>query len=225
MRVPLVLLAVLFWLGPGRAPAAGAPETVLDQWFVAQQALKSWSADFIQTRTLPALTQPLVAVGHVDFALPGDFRWQLGRPARSIALGHGSQMYVIYPLLKRAELYPLGPDTPKQWRDLMSLLQVGFPRNRQEFSAQFKVLSLTATNGVWLLALAPASAATRQLVPELRLRFATNDFQLAGTELIMVDGSRMRTDFTNAVLNPVLDPGVFSWRPSPDFKVTKPLAP
>jgi len=224
MRAALILLAVLFWLMPECLPAADASEAVLDQWFTAQQSLKSWSADFIQTRTLPALTQPLVAHGHVDFALPGDFRWLLGQPARSIALGHGSQMYVIYPLLKRAELYPLGPDTPKQWRDMMSLLQAGFPRNRQEFNAQFKVLSLTATHGDWLLALAPASAATRQMVPELRLRFATNDFQLAGTEMIMVDGSRMRTDFTNAVLNSVLDPHVFSWQPPPDFKVTEPLS-
>jgi outer membrane lipoprotein-sorting protein len=133
-------------------------------------------------------------------------------------------MYVIYPLLRRAELYPLGPDTPKQWRDMMSLLQAGFPRNRQEFSAQFNVLALTATNGAWLLALAPASAATRQMVPELNLCFATNDFQLMSTEMILVDGSRMRTDFTNAVLNPVLDPAVFSWQPPADFKVTQPLA-
>ncbi len=219
-----MLFVALFWLMPGSLLAAEASDTVLDQWFAAQQALKSWSADFIQTRTLPALTQPLVANGHVDFALPGDFRWQLGRPARSIALGHGSQMYVIYPLLKRAELYPLGPDTPKQWRDMMSLLEAGFPRNRQEFRAQFKVLSLTVTNSAWLLALEPASATTRQMVPELRLRFNTNDFQLASTEMIMVGGSRMRTDFTNAVLNPVLDPAVFSWQPPPDFKVTEPLA-
>jgi len=224
MKAALVLLTVLCWLMPGRLPAAGASEAVLDQWFAAQQALKSWSADFTQTRTLPALTQPLVTNGHVDFALPDDFRWQLGRPARSIALGHGSQMYVIYPLLKRAELYPLGPDTPKQWRDMMSLLQAGFPRNRQEFNAQFKVLSLTSTNGAWLLALAPASAATRQMVPELRLSFSTNDFQLASTEMLMVGGSRMRSEFTNAVMNPVLDPAVFAWRPPADFKVTEPLA-
>ena len=108
-------------------------------------------------------------------------------------------------------------------RDMMSLLQAGFPRNRQEFEAQFKVLSLTTTNGDWQLALAPASSFARQMIPELRLGFATNNFQLTSTEMILVDGSRMRTDFTNAVLNPPLDRSVFIWQPPPDYKVTEPL--
>ena len=217
------LPGLLLFLLAARLPAVAAPDAVLDQWFAAQKNLTSWSADFIQTRTLPTLTRPLITRGHVDFVVPGDFRWELGRPARTIALGHDSQMYVIYPLLKRAELYPLGPDTPKQWRDMMSLLQAGFPRNRQEFMAQFKVLSLVATNGNWELALAPASEATRQMVPELDLGFATNDFQLASTEMILVDGSSMRTDFTNAVLNPSLDRSAFAWQPPPDYKVIEPL--
>ena len=217
-------LGLLLFLLAARLPAAAGPDAVLDQWFAAQKNSTSWSADFIQTRTLPTLTRPLIARGHVDFVVPGDFRWELGRPARTIALGHDSRMYVIYPLLKRAELYPLGPDTPKQWRDMMSLLQAGFPRNRQEFTAQFKVLSLTATNGDWQLALVPASEVTRQMVPELDLGFATNDFQLTSTEMILVDGSRMRTDFTNAVMNPSLDRSTFVWQPPPDYKVTEPLA-
>ncbi len=52
------------------------------------------------------------------------------------------------------------------------------------------------------------------MVPELRLSFATNDFQLASTEMRLVDGSRMRTDFTNSVVNPVLGPGVFLATPA-----------
>jgi outer membrane lipoprotein-sorting protein len=215
---------LLLFLLAVQLPAVAGPDAVLDQWFAAQKNLTSWSADFVQTRTLPTLTRPLITRGHLDFVVPGDFRWELGRPARTIALGHDSRMYVIYPLLKRAELYPLGPDTPKQWRDMMSLLQAGFPRNRQEFTAQFKVLSLTTTNGGWLLALAPASGATRQMVPELDLGFATNDFQLNSTEMILVDGSRLRTDFTNAVVNPSLDRSTFAWQPPADFKVTEPLA-
>ena len=106
---------------------------------------------------------------------------------------------------------------------MMSLLQAGFPRNRQEFTAQFKVLSLTVTNANWLLDLAPASAFERQMIPELRLGFATNNFQLTSTEMILLDGSRVRTDFTNAIMNPPLDHSVFAWQPSADFKVTEPL--
>jgi outer membrane lipoprotein-sorting protein len=202
------------------AADAGA---VLDSWFAAQTNLQSWSADFIQTRALKTLTRPLVAAGHVDFAMPGDFRWELGQPARTIALGQNHEMFVVYPLLKRAEHYPLGPEAPKQWRDMMSLLQAGFPHNRKEFEAQFQVLSLTATNGHWQLALQPKSAFARQMMPELRLGLATNDFSLVSTEMIFVDGSHMRTDFTNAVLNPPLDRRMFEWSPPADYKVTEPF--
>lgn len=206
---------------------AGAADTnaVLDGWFAAQKNLQSWSADFTQTRMLKTLTQPLTATGHVDFAMPDKFRWELGKPARTIAVGGGGQMFVIYPLLKRAERYPLGQNAPKQWRDTMSLLQAGFPHNRKEFEAQFQVLSLVETNGVWQLALQPKSQFARQMMPELQLGLATNDFSLTSTEMVFVDGSRMRNDFTNAALNPTLDKELFHWQPPADFKVVEPLSP
>ena len=216
----LIFLGLLL----GQNLFAADTNAVLDRWFAAQGKLHSWSADFVQTRTLKTLTQPLTAEGHVDFAMPDEFRWQIGRPARTIALGGGDSMYVIYPLLKRAEHYPLGRNTPKQWRDMMSLLQAGFPHGRQEFAAQFQVRSLTETNGAWLLTLSPQSAFARQMMPELRLGLATNDYSLVSTEMIFVDGSRMRSDFTNAVVNPALDKKLFEWAPPPDFKITEPLA-
>jgi len=222
-RLHRIFLAFALLLA-GQKLFAADTNAVLDAWFAAQSKLHSWSADFVQTRTLKTLTQPLVADGHVDFSMPDEFRWQIGRPARTIALGGGDSMYVIYPLLKRAEHYPMGQNTPKQWRDMMSLLQAGFPHSRTEFAAQFQVQSLTETNGTWLLALSPQSAFARQMMPELRLGLATNDYSLVSTEMIFVDGSQMRSDFTNAVVNPPLDKKLFEWAPPADYQVTEPLA-
>ena len=196
---------------------------VLDAWFAAQKNLHTWSADFVQTRALKTLTQPLIAKGHIAFAMPNDFRWELGQPAQTIALRHDDEMFVIYPRLKRAEHYPLGGGTPTEWRDTMSLLQAGFPRDRKEFDAQFQILSLTETNGAWQLSLSPKSAFARRMMPELHIGLATNDFSLASTELIFVDGSRMRNDFTNGVWNPVFNEELFKWSPPADFKVTNPF--
>jgi outer membrane lipoprotein-sorting protein len=204
---------------------ARANETnlVLDNWFAAQAKVQTWSADFIQTRALKTLTQPLIAKGRIVFAAPTDFRWELGQPAQTIALRHGDEMFVIYPRLKRAERYPLGAGTPTEWRDTMSLLQAGFPHDRKEFDSQFEILSLTQTNGTWEMSLQPKNVFARRMMPELRIGLATNDFSLASTELIFVDGSRMRNDFTNAVLNPTLDENLFKWSPPDDFKVTNPF--
>jgi outer membrane lipoprotein-sorting protein len=213
-------MALLFCL-----PAALRADTndVLNSWFAAQTNLQSWSADFVQTRTLKTLTQPLVNSGHVWFAAPDSFHWEIGSPPRTIALGAGDTMYVVYPMLKRAERYPMGANTPKQWRDMMSLLQAGLPRNRQEFESTFRLLSMVQTNEVWLLTLQPRSEFARQMMPELHLDVATNNLSLTANELVFVDGSRMRSDYKNAQMNGPVDQSLFQWTPPADFKVTQPL--
>lgn len=218
---------VLLWslvLGAGsfRASAANT-NAVLNSWFASQTNLQTWSADFTQTRALKTLTQPLVAAGHISFAVPNKFRWELGRPARTIALRQADEMYVIYPLLKRAERYPMGDKAPGEWRDMLSLLDAGFPRDRAEFDARFRILSLTETNGSWLLGLQPTSAFARKMMKEIRVGLAMNDFSLTSNEMIFVDGSSMRNDYTNAMLNPPLDAGLFNWQPEPGFKITEPM--
>jgi outer membrane lipoprotein-sorting protein len=217
------LVAALCVLSPAVSRATDT-NAVLEAWFAAQARVHSISADFVQTRTLKTLVQPLRAEGHLWFSPPNQFRWELGRPPQTIALRHADEMFVIYPRLKRAEHYPLGASAPRAWRDAMALLDAGFPRTRADFDAQFQIQSLTQSNGTWLVAMQPRSAAARQFMPEMRVSLATNDYALAGTELVFVDGSRMKNNFTNAVVNAALDQNVFQWQAPPDFKVTEPFA-
>jgi outer membrane lipoprotein-sorting protein len=218
------LVALTLWALASATVRAADTNAVLEAWFAAQAKVHSLSADFVQTRTLKTLVQPLLADGHLWFSPPNQFRWELGRPAQTIAMRHADEMFVIYPRLKRAEHYPLGASAPRAWRDAMALLDAGFPRTRAEFDTQFQIQSLTQTNSTWLVALHPRSAAARQIMPELRVSLATHDFSLAATELVFVDGSRMRNDFTNVVANAPLDQNLFQWQPPPDFKVTEPFA-
>jgi outer membrane lipoprotein-sorting protein len=220
---PAVFVAAFCGLvsAPVRAADTNA---VLDAWFAAQAQVHGLSADFVQTRTLKTLVQPLRTDGHLWFAPPNQFRWELGHPAQTIAVRHADEMFVIYPRLKRAEHYPLGASAPRAWRDAMSLVDAGFPRTRHDFDAQFEIQSLTQTNGTWLVALQPRSAAARQIMPALRVSLATNDYSLAATELVFVDGSRMRNDFTHVVVNGALDANIFQWKPPADFTVTEPFA-
>lgn len=209
---------------PWSASRAADTNAVLDAWLATQTNLHTWTADLTQTRTLKTLTQPLTATGHLWFGTPNRFRWELGSPARTIAVRNADEMFVIYPRLKRAEKYPLGGNAAGEWRDLLSLLDAGFPSNRADLDSRFQVLSLAETNGAWQLTLQPRSAFARKMMREIRVGLATNDFSLTSTELVFVDGSRMRNDFTNSVLNPAFDEKIFNWTPDPDFKVTEPLA-
>lgn len=197
-------------------------KVILNNWFEAQAKVKTWSADFTQIRTFKALVQPLKTPGKIYFSSPDEFRWELGQPARTIAVRHDDEMFVIYPALKRAERYPLGANAPQQLRDTLSLLQAGLPRNQKEFDSQFQIVSLVETNGNWQMNLQPKSQSARQMLPALKIALATNDFSLASTTLVFADGSMMENDYTNAVSNPSLDQNIFEWKPPPDFQVTEP---
>jgi len=61
------------------------------------------------------------------------------------------------------------------------------------------------------------------MMPQIKIAFATNDFSLRATELQFGDGSTMRNDFSNAVLNPQIDQQLFAPKIESDFKIVEPL--
>jgi outer membrane lipoprotein-sorting protein len=202
---------------------AASSDALLTHWLKSQTNIQTWSADFVQTRALKSLTQPLTASGHLWFAEPNRFRWELGSPPQTIAIRKADEMRVIYPKLKRAEVYPLDGRQAGPWRDALALLQAGFPRNQAELESQFRVLSETVTNQTCEVALQPKSAAARRMMPQIKIAFRTNDFSLCTTELQFADGSTMRNDFTNASLNVTLDDALFAPELESDFKIVEPL--
>lgn len=219
---PLFLLCCL---SLANRSSAAETNSLLASWLNAQTNFQTWSADFIQTRVLKSLTQPLRATGHVWFAEPNRFRWELGHPPQTIALREPEALVVIYPNLKRAERYPLTGNQAGQWRDAMALLEAGFPRNESDLHQRYRILSQTVSNEICEVALQPKSAAARRLMPQIRIAFHTNDFSLRATELVWADGSTMRNDFTAAVFNPALPQDLFAPKIPDDFKVVEPLGP
>ena len=213
-------LALLAWL-PWSARAEDAAD-LLDAWLRSQTTLVTWSAEFTQTRTLKTLTQPLVSRGRLWFAAPNQFRWELGDPAQTIALRNPAEMLVIYPRLKRAERYPLAGAGSGPMRDMLALLEAGFPRSRVELESQFRLVRQETLAGVQELTLQPKSAAARRLMPQFKLAFSPADQGLRATELQFADGSTMRNDFTNAVRNPVLATNLFVPALGVDFTITQP---
>lgn len=195
----------------------------LANWFAAQTNIQTWSADFLQTRSFKSLTQPLTATGHVWFAKPNSFRWELGNPPQTIAVRKTDEMMVIYPPLKRAERYPLTGIQNTQWRDTLALLDTGAPQSQAEIESRYKILSQMQTNGVHELTLEPKSAGARRMMPQMKIAFDTVNFTLRMTELQFADGSKMRNDFTNIVTNPKIEDEKFAPKLDSSFKIVEPL--
>jgi outer membrane lipoprotein-sorting protein len=202
---------------------AAEKNAALSAWLNAQTNIHSWSADFVQTRRFKTLTQPLVESGKVWFAEPNRFRWELGHPAKTIAVRAKDEMLLLYPLLKRAERYPLNSSAPGPWRDALALLEAGFPRSQAEMESKFRIASQVVTNDVCDLVLQPKSAAARKMMPQIEVAFDLKNRSLRATELQFADGSSLRNDFTNGVLNPKIDEHMFTPPIPADFKIVEPL--
>jgi outer membrane lipoprotein-sorting protein len=218
-RVAILVVALM---GASESVRAEDAKASLSAWLNAQTNIQTWSADFKQTRTLKALTQPLVATGKVWFSAPNLFRWELGQPAQTLAVRQPDQMMLIYPNLKRVERFALGGKAEGPWKDALALLEAGFPRSREELESKFTILSLTESNGIGQVTLQPKSSLARKMMPQIRIEFSVSDHSLKGTELTFADGSTMRNDFSNSQLNPTLGPEVFKPEIDPAYKVVEP---
>src|SRR6185436_10310476 len=140
-------------------PCAGAFQ--IGPFLEAQAELKSWVADFVQTRTLKSLKQPLKSPGHLYFIAPNAFRWELGEPTQTIAVRHSNDVLLVYPPLKRAERYTLTPGERSPWQEMLSLLEAGFPRNQRELESRFNIVSERVVDGALHVVLQPKAASAR----------------------------------------------------------------
>jgi outer membrane lipoprotein-sorting protein len=218
----MILRSICYLLFSFCACAAPTNE-FLNQWLNAQSGLKTWTADFTQTRTLKTLKQPLRSQGQLIFAAPNNFRWQLGDPAQTIAIRNSNEMSVIYPKLKRAERYPLTGAGNEPWRDALALMDAGFPSSGAELESRFKLLSIQFTNDLAQIRMEPRSAMAKKFMSEVQLFIGANDFAMVANQLQFADGSILRNDFTNAVKNPNLPAGAFKHDVPPDFSVVEPM--
>jgi outer membrane lipoprotein-sorting protein len=79
------------------------------------------------------------------------------------------------------------------------------------------------TNATLVVRLEPKSAAARKFISEILIGFRTNDFSIAVTDMKFADGSSLRNDFTNTVINQPIPPETFEPTLGPDVKVVEPL--
>ncbi len=216
-------LKILFLLLLPIGLLAGPDDQFVYDWIKAQSSARSWTADFKQIRELKALAQPLTATGKIWFQAPDQFRWEVMKPVPTIATRTADDLLVIFPRLKHAEKYSLATLRQGQWKDLISLLDTGFPRSREEFEERFHVRDVVDIPGGKSILLEPKSPLVKKYLPEVSIDVHTPNLMLMATTMKFIDGSVLRNEFSNAKLNPPIDPSLFT--PSlAGYSVTEPLA-
>jgi outer membrane lipoprotein-sorting protein len=197
-------------------------EAQFNQWFAVQTNMQNWSADFIQTRSLMALSQPLESKGKI-WVRPGQFRWELGQPPQTIVVRNPGELLLLYPRFRRAEIYALDKIPPGPIKDAMALMDVSIPRDRATLDEHFQLLSATITNSILQMTLQPKSSSARQFVGQVIIGFHTNNYVIAGSAMVFSDGSTLRNNFTNVVFNQPMSQELFATNVPPDYSVVEPL--
>ncbi len=219
---PALLLLVL--LAPIASRAETEAQAALDGWLARQSEIQSWTAAVVQTRHLRSLAKPLESSGRVWFARPNQFRWQLGEPARTVAVRSGEELVITYPRLRQVERYSLGAEIAPMWRYVLDLLELGFPSDAESFHERYELTEATSKDGVWAFRLRPSAEEARTLLEAVRIEVSETDLRLVSTELIFPDGSRMKNRFSELRIDPPLEPALFEAEVGEDWEEARPLA-
>lgn len=133
------------------------------------------------------------------------------------------ELLVAYPRLKQIERYPIEGDLDPSWKQVLALLEIGFPSDPRAFYESYEVLSVTSSGESWRLDLRPAAKAARRLIEVLSLDISEAGSELLATELEFPDGSTMRNEFSDRRTNPEIEPLLFELEAGEGWRVVEPL--
>lgn len=192
MRLLLALLLIL----PLRAEPDTAP---LAAWLARHGELRALTADFVQQRTLPALKKPVETPGTLAMTRDGKLRWELGAPAKTVAVSDGDTIILADVEKKRARR--MDADDP-QARSFTMLSGDAMKGGLEGFLEAFEPVESRVVNGIYQLTTRPKDRRMRGKVGWVYFDIDVSTHQLRALEIRLDDKSRIKTIFSNTRLNP-----------------------
>ena len=200
MRHLLVLLSLI---SIARAELDLAP---LQAWIGKQKTLKTLDADFVQERSLPSLKRPVSTPGRIRMVRPGQLRWELGDPVKTMAVSDGNTMTLVDLAKKRAQRIEADSAKARQF----TMLSDNAFRDLASFRETFELVESRVVDGIYQLTVKPKARAMRKQVSWMFLDIDTRTKELRAMALELSDKSRIRTVFTRTKINGKIDPAIFT---------------
>ncbi len=206
MTARATLLALLASAGTLLADPDLAP---IRKWIAQQQSVRSIQADFVQTRALRTLRNPVASEGKFWFRAPASFRWQIGDPAKTLVLSNGGPVFLIQPGRKTAQKSAgIGEKARAQG---MGMVNFPMAASFEEFERSFEVLGVRVEDSTCRLEVLPRAAQARRHLTKIELRFDIVSGKLLSFEIVTREGSSLRNEFRNVVVNARLAPETFTY--------------
>ena len=187
-----------------------ADVTPLKNWVANQQKLESLQAEFTQVRKLRTLKKPLESDGTFWFQAPDQFRWEIGDPARTIAVHDGDELTVIDTAKEKAEVVDTGNDLEDSRSRLSAFFDLSVPQTWDAFQEMLNVDSVERDGSSWVAHLTPKDRKQIRGVRSLAFRLDDKATQLLAFTLVFRDGSTLQTAFRNVQRDADIESGKFS---------------
>lgn len=183
------------------APLHAAPDwSALESWIARQQTVKDLYGEFTQIRRLPTLRIPSRQTGKIWFTSEGQFRFELGDPAETVAIRDGGTTIT---LLDKRRGTARTIDDATTGPESQQLLLMRFPvtSSLEEFRKLFDVTRMEENGGNTELDLIPRDAAFRKHVQQIDLEYVTATGILTHFNIELANGGGLETNFTRVQLN------------------------
>ena len=211
------VLTLVFWTGI--VCGAGAQETVpgaklVEAWLESQRDVTSVEVSFRQERKLRTLRRVLAAEGRFWFVAPDKFRWEVGKPAKMVALQSGDgKVTVVEPRKKRAKIYD--PEDPEHVEMVhrLGLMKPGFGGGVESFREVFDIRKVTRAEGsdIWEAELGFKDSKMAVAVMKVVMRVNGKSGDPVEFRLEFRDGTKIGWLFGGVVKGAEIDDHVFRY--------------
>lgn len=173
-------------------PAVPKPlPALLLRWAETQKNVGDMEVPFLQTRTTPALKQPVVTKGRFWRFADGCFRWELGEPADTV-LVHDAQEFRVQEGTG-ADWRVLDAEDPR-WR-MWSRFLSGREASPEELQRHFLVDEEVQSETVTAISLRPKAPFMRRHLRQLDLQISPQTARLVQLRVLQGDGSTLLMTF------------------------------
>jgi len=190
-RPPIILLVVLPFLPVCAAQEPSVIPPVFRDWITAQKGGGSIKVSFKQTRTTPALKEPVNATGRFWRMTDGRFRWELAAPATMILVFDKETVR----LKENAEApwQTLKPDDSRvrMWMKFLS----GREMDTESLTKNFTLKVTQEEKTFVTVAMIPRPLLIKKYLKQLDMQIEPGGKRLLGFRIVQGDGSTLLLNF------------------------------
>lgn len=192
IRLPAILaLAVLLASSVHAEPESTVIPQVFRDWIAAQKEVGSIKVSFKQTRTTPALKEPVSATGRFWRMADGRFRWELGSPATTILVF--DKETVRFKENAGAAWQTLKPDDSRvrMWMKFLS----GREMDTGSLTKNFTLKVTQQEKSFITVAMIPRPLLIKKYLTQLDMQIEPGGKRLLGFRVVQGDGSMLLMNF------------------------------